>query len=209
MSLQDKLEYRDGWWWPAADQGCWAWMNREPRLPERVTAHCRRFRTAIVAGANAGFYVPQYADLFESVIAVEPEPTNFLALTRNCQQEHVIKVQAVLGDSRGGVSMRTDCGANCGGYYVNHTGHIPTLTIDDFGADVDAIHLDVEGFEGIALRGAERTIDRCRPVIMVENIGNESRYGFSGEYVAEFLAARGYVVAEKLIHDTIYRWGGE
>ena len=208
MTLESRLEKRGDLWWPAVDHGCWAWMHASAGLPERLMAHCRQFRTAIVAGANAGFYVAAYAARFERVIAVEPEPLNFLALVLNCQQANVIKLQAALGCTHGSVGVHTDHEINCGGFYVTPGGFIPRLTIDDFAAEVDAIHLDVEGYEDHVIFGASWTLRKHRPAVMVESIGNGERYGSSDDAVGRMLVERGYTTAEKLPHDTIYRWGG-
>jgi FkbM family methyltransferase len=208
VSLMEQLEKRGDLWWPKADHGCWEWMHADAGLPDALMAHCRQFRTVIVAGANAGFYIAAYASRFERVIAVEPEPVNFLALTLNCPQPNVIKVQAALGNVPGGVSVRTECDGNRGGFYVTDGGMIPTLLIDDFDAEVDAIHLDVEGYEVPALLGADLTIAAIRPAIMVESIGNGERYGYDNEAVEKRLHSWGYVAVENLKHDTIYKWGG-
>jgi FkbM family methyltransferase len=207
MTLEQQLEQRDGIWWPASDRGCWDWMHMAKELPQQVMRHVSQFRSVVVAGANAGFYIDQYASRFYSVIAIEPEPLNFLALVRNCQQPNVIKLQAALGCDRECVAMDVDHAGNCGGYFCQPGGLVPTLRIDDLAGSVDCLHLDVEGYELKALQGAEQTIAAHRPAIVCENIGNESRYGHSREAVTQWLTARGYVVAERLPHDTIFTWG--
>ena len=45
--------------------------------------------------------------------------------------------------------------------------------------DIGLIKIDVEGFELHALQGAEPTIDRCRPVLYVENDRPENRRRWS------------------------------
>ena len=207
MSLHDRLEKRGELWWPKADHGCWEWMNRFPELPDRLMAHCTSFGTVILAGANAGFYVARYAERFERVIAVEPEPLNFLALTLNCQQANVVKIQAALGLHRECVGIANDHDCNCGGFYVAGKGAVPVIRIDDIGEDVDAIHLDVEGYEANAIRGGKETIDHDYPAIMVETIGNGGRYGVTDGQLDEMLTVRGYIVAESMEHDKIYKRG--
>jgi FkbM family methyltransferase len=206
MSLHGLLEKRGDLWWPRADHGCWEWMNRSPDLPDRLMAHCTGFGTVIVAGANAGFYVARYAERFERVIAVEPEPLNFLALTLNCQQANVVKIQAALGFLRDPLSLKNDHECNCGGFYIDETdGIVPVLRIDDIVTRVDAIHLDVEGYEAFALRGGEAVLACDAPVVMVETIENGGRYGVKDEYVSKLLAAAGYTQVERLEHDAIYK----
>jgi FkbM family methyltransferase len=208
MTLDDQLEQRDGLWWPAADRGCWDWMHMAAGLPDRVMRQVSQWRSVVVAGANAGFYVAAYASRFGQVLAIEPHPLNFHALVRNCQQANVVKVQAALGIDREPVSMRVDHDGNCGGYYCQPGGLIPTIRLDDFAAPVDCLHLDVEGYELQALQGAEVTVSVHRPAVVVETIGNETRYGHTAADVHAWFLAHGYAVAERLPHDTIYTWGG-
>jgi FkbM family methyltransferase len=63
---------------------------------------------------------------------------------------------------------------------------------------VAVIQLDVEGHEQEALAGAMRTIERCRPLIVLETLPPES-------WVAEHLAPLGYRVAETIDANTVVR----
>src|SRR4030095_13809625 len=46
---------------------------------------------------------------------------------------------------------------------------VEMITIDSLGLDaVGLIKLDIQGSETIALRGAEETLRRCRPVVLIE-----------------------------------------
>lgn len=58
------------------------------------------------------------------------------------------------------------------------------ITIDSLKLNLDAIYLDLEGFELPAPKGAIRTIQRCHPQIVAE------QYTESG--VASFLSQFGY-----------------
>ena len=47
---------------------------------------------------------------------------------------------------------------------------VPQMTVDSLGLPrLDLLKADVEGMEVDVLRGAEQTIDRCRPILYVEN----------------------------------------
>ncbi|MFC1680928.1 FkbM family methyltransferase [Pseudomonadota bacterium] len=54
---------------------------------------------------------------------------------------------------------------------------VPVIKLDDeFAARrVGLIHLDVEGFEENAIRGAELIISRCRPLFMIEIHGDAAK----------------------------------
>ncbi len=58
--------------------------------------------------------------------------------------------------------------------------------------NVSIIHLDIEGFELIALRGAQETIKKWKPMIAVEDLGNSENYGYSIDVLESFLNQFGY-----------------
>jgi hypothetical protein len=77
------------------------------------------------------------------------------------------------------------------------------LAIDDAvprDRHVSLIQLDVEGFEDQALLGAMATIERCRPVIVVETLP-------APHWMAEHLAPLGYAVERTIDVNTVLRTG--
>ena len=155
--------------WPAADTICYDCIIQDIPFLREAVGYCTQHRTVIQAGGNAGMYPVELADHFDRVFTFEPEPLNFFCLERNTA--HLVDVQAingVLGDSREPVSI-SGWEPNCGSYEVSGDGDIQQLVIDDIGlTDLDFIQLDVQGFEGRALKGAIDTIQRSHPVIMLE-----------------------------------------
>ncbi len=63
---------------------------------------------------------------------------------------------------------------------------VETITIDSFGEDVDVMKLDIEGMEVSALNGAKETIERSRPICLVEILKSDL-----GE-IEKFFEARRY-----------------
>lgn len=51
-------------------------------------------------------------------------------------------------------------------------------TLDSLNLDTSFIKIDVEGAEGAVLRGAAQTIDRCRPILHIENGALEATQSF-------------------------------
>jgi len=68
---------------------------------------------------------------------------------------------------------------------------VDILALDDVvpaDRQVSVIQLDVEQFEQQALAGAMRTIQRCRPILILENLPDEN-------WLAEHILSMGYRMA--------------
>lgn len=63
---------------------------------------------------------------------------------------------------------------------------------------ISIIHLDVEGYEERALTGALRTIQRCRPMLLVETAPCDA-------WVSEYLQPLGYYVSGTVLGNTVLR----
>ena len=142
-----------------------------------------RRAVAVQAGGNCGVYASQYAEQFKSVYTFEPEYLNFHCLTHNLRQhKNTYKFQAFLGkgtENTSGITNPADqqSEANSGMFErTTTTGHIAVLSIDNLGlTGCDLIHLDIEGGEHDALRGAEHTIRQFRPLICLEWFQNRDQ----------------------------------
>lgn len=156
-------------------------------------------RTACVqAGGNLGVFPKRLAELFETVYCFEPDPDCFAKMHVNAPAENIVRFQAALGESR---EMVSTCHVRRDGKSNNHEGithtvlggNIPTLMIDDLGLRVcDLICLDIEGQELSALRGAQETLRRCRPVVAVEINKNLKYVGVTEAEIVDFIQSRGY-----------------
>lgn len=163
--------------WPEMDRGAAAAVFRTITDLDIAYRYCAKFDVAIQAGGNCGVWPAAMGLKFKTVYTFEPDPVNFRCLCANAPAGNVIKFNAALGIARGTVGM-TQRPDNCGALQIDGVGSIPTIRIDDLGLEVcDLIYLDIEGFELAALRGGRQTIDRCRPVIAVEDKGMSERYG--------------------------------
>lgn len=199
----------DGWVWPLKDQKTWPWLQNEHDLPDIISKYCSQKRVVVEAGGNAGFYVKKYSKLFETVYTFEPENLNFQCLVENVPEKNVIKIQSCLGYDRNLVDLVMSR-RNIGMYHVSleSTGQIPTLRIDDLNLQIcDLIHLDIEGFEYEALRGAEDTIKRTRPVIALEWMNHSAKFGTTEDTIENFLLSLGYKSAKKVYHENIFTYG--
>ena len=65
---------------------------------------------------------------------------------------------------------------------------IKLTTIDSLELErLDFIKLDIEGYELFALKGAEETIKRCKPLIAFEILSHASNYGYTEKQMFDYL----------------------
>jgi len=116
------------------------------------------------------------------LIAFEPQPFIFQNMCANVALNGLRNVSAwpsACGDRAGTLWFAPPdyaAGGNFGGVSMSadpipNGAAIPCIELDEvFGGEtVGLMKIDVEGFELLVLQGAELLIDRCRPVIYVEN----------------------------------------
>lgn len=152
------------------------WNRRDVPDVDEVASYAPEHRVAVQAGGNLGIFPKRLSELFEVVYTFEPEPELFGMMAANAPELNIVKFQAALGCNRGElvgmcrVRRQNDGGLSHEGItHVSGAGIIPTMRLDDLALPVcDLLYLDLEGYEFYALRGAEETIARCRPVLACE-----------------------------------------
>lgn len=168
---------QDGYLFPATCNHTGALLSHSAALFRRIVSMTDKRGVAVQAGGNVGILANLLAGVFRRVITLEPDPTNWECLDQNVKSPNVTKINSALGREEGTVAIERERG-NCGASYIDGVGIIPMTTIDAMGLNsCDLIVLDVEGYELQALQGAKDTIDKFRPVIVVEDKGHGLRYG--------------------------------
>ena len=168
--------------------------------------HLNQFRTVIQAGGNIGVYPATMAGQFERVITVEPDLTNYQALLLNVAGHANIEHHwAAFGDKIGTASVDHPYPENIGAHQLKAGNDVRVLTIDSFCVNnCDFIQLDIEGYEHLALLGAEKTIKKTYPVITLELKGLGSRYGYTDEDTINLLQDWGYESVGRVNRDVIF-----
>jgi hypothetical protein len=162
----------------------------------------------VQAGGNVGVYPALLAETFETVVTAEPDDVNYECLQRNLTDcNNVIHMHAAFGAEAGVCKPVHLDETNCGAHLVEFsTGNVPVLKIDDMQlTDCDAIWLDVEGSELLALQGAELTIERFSPVISVEDKGLNEAFGVEDGALQAWLSKRGYEQVGAYGRDKIFK----
>ena len=161
----------------------------EPDTIKFITANCG-VGDIIHAGTYFGDFLPALSSAVGDtckVWAFEPNTENF-----RCAQitllindiKNVSLINAALGDSPSTAKMiiESNQGIALGGGSrllredeKGKTINVDVVTIDDVipaDRNISILHLDVEGFEKEVLQGALKTINRCLPMILMEDNNN-------------------------------------
>ncbi len=138
--------------------------------------------TVVEIGANIGSHTICLSQLVGDtgrVYALEPQRLVFQLLCGNMAINSALNVeclQAAAGSEKGSImvpELDPRASNNVGGLGLggfDSGKEVPVMTIDSLGLkQCHFIKADVEGMEEDALRGAEETIKRCKPILYVEN----------------------------------------
>lgn len=186
--------------------------------PQRDKAYeyVRHWRCAVDMGAHVGIFSCDFAKRFERVIAFEPMPSTRECLTRNVPANvevqpfacgsKVEKAQMARNEQNsGGSEIVADHGA------VNKPGtacvEVDVVALDGFELPLlDLLKLDVQGCEPDALLGAKQTLQRCRPVVLIEEKPMKGKGGTIDHIMKarEVLLSLGYSIRELVGADRIY-----
>jgi FkbM family methyltransferase len=147
-------------------------MPAEYQLPHRLAAlrSCSKFRLAVDVGAHLGFWSRHLSTVFENVHAFEPSKVYRDLLALNAPK--VTIHPTALGDKEGEGSLLVPK-VNSGAAFLTKTikgnESVSIRPLDSFSLDcVDFIKIDCEGFEYQVIQGALGTLERCSPVICIE-----------------------------------------
>lgn len=151
----------------------------EPWLVELFPKYIKPGSTVIDAGAHVGVHTLSFARLVGTrgrVYAFEPQRKLFRELVFNLRLNaitNVVPLRYAVGHTTATVEMNLAERGNEGATQVGSGGdRVELRAIDSFGfRNVSLIKIDVEHFEDFLLEGAQLTIARYRPVIIIEIMG--------------------------------------
>jgi len=181
------MKQSHGFWFPDYD-------NHFPRLLEKSLKKegilryqwkardaaiqiCDQRRICLDIGANVGLWSCDLVENFEKVIAFEPVQEFIQCYRKNVKKDNYFVYECALGKENSFINMNIVEG-NTGHTHIDKSsfgrGAIPLKTLDSFNfSDIDLIKIDVEGHENDILQGALETIERNRPVLVIEQQKHE------------------------------------
>ena len=147
----------------------------------------------IDVGVNIGYHsLAMHKETGCAVIGFEPNPTHFAIAAENCKGAPIQLFNAALGSRRDVIKMTDvtiDDAGNYGETKQDDEGTIEAqcITLDSLNMpEISGMKIDVEGFELGVMKGAEKTIDKYRPVIFYEALNLD----WTGCF--DFLSNKGY-----------------
>jgi len=218
-------------WMPDEEQELVEWMQNSGRIVDgrgtyqydkivAVLGQCRSFRRCVEQGSHIGLWTRFLQARFDSIECFEP-----VSRLRDCWLRNIELTAGTslwpfaLGKESGRVSMLSNDYASGDSYLSTAVsrrvidGHVAKpadanvemRTIDSFKfIDVDLIKLDAEGYEENIARGAEQTIRKWRPTIVIEQKRDMARkFGLEPQGGVAYLKSLGYRVVREINGDFI------
>jgi FkbM family methyltransferase len=192
-----KIEKVNGFWVPSNDVHLNDWKQGKPFTQNKCLLkfldYCKtqnkKFKTVIDVGAWCGTWAKALEPFAKKVIAFEPDKVHFECLQKNCTINCDCRNEAV-GSENQNVSLTENDFTQA--KRVDSTGNIRMVTIDSFDyKDVDLIKIDVEGYEMEVLKGAEKTLQSTK-YLMIELNNNTKKYGSSNNDIEKYINNIGF-----------------
>lgn len=173
-------------------------LDHDPNLLPEILKQINPGDCVVDAGAFIGDHTIAYVRKVGPkglVFAFEPNPVAIECLRHNVQAHNVAIFDRALGEHDGIAPLSGNNGVPSGGYLGEHmkVADIAVAPLDDFHIAPDFIKLDVEGCELKALQGAEKTINKHHPRMVIE-INREAleRQLTRPEHIFAWLQHHGY-----------------
>ena len=210
-----------GWWFPEGETHLTRMLDKSVnkggpnryqfQVRDRSMGYVTNKRLALDIGANVGLWSRDLVKNFTTVMAWEPVPMFRECLIRNVPADNLQIRTEALGDQNTKVTMNVAVD-NMGHTHVDPDrmgqGETELRTLDSYElTDVDYIKIDCEGFEYRVLKGAEETIKRCRPLVIVEQKPHDTYTRDYGQFAAvELLQSWGMRNVDRVKDDWIMGW---
>ena len=203
------IEKVNDFWVPSNDVHIEQWKSGSPftqnKCLNKFIKYCesqtKKMKTVIDVGAWCGTWAKAIEPFAKKVIAFEPDQTHFECLQRNCTINCTPRMEAV-GAQLQEVSLTEDNFTQA--KRVDEKGNIRMITLDHMEyEDVDMIKIDVEGYEMEVLKGATKTLESVK-YLMIELNNNTKKYGSNNIEVEKHIVSLGFKVLMEHWPDKVF-----
>ena len=204
-----KIEKVNGFWVPSDDVHLQDWKQNNNFTQSKcldkfltfIEKNALKFNHVLDIGAWVGTWTMKINPFCGRVIAFEPDPLHYECLVKNVPEE-VETHQLAVGNDKKMISLSEDNFTQA--KRVVGEGNIPMVTIDSLNfTDVDLIKIDVEGYEMEVLKGADKTLEKAK-YLMIELNNNSKKYGSSNLEIEKYLRKKGFRIMIKAWPDVVW-----
>ena len=204
-----RYDEASGWYTPDCfASGPKAYCGRSAVIEHALQFSIRR-QTVVQAGGHIGVWPLKLAEHFAQVVCFEPVPSNWECLVKNVVLPNVELHQEALGPKNGTTKINHRVTSSGGHHIATRLDRphieVPLRALDSLNlTDVDAMFLDIEGYEIPALTGANRILKDRKPLLVIENNGCSKKFGYKPDALKKFLAPYGYKFVDRFGEDEIF-----
>ena len=205
----------DGWTIWAGDKFKGIIAQCQQRLNVALT-FCHKYECAVDVGACYGLYSYYLSHRFGKVYAFEPFVKNVEAIKANLHlfssASRFVLEPYGLSDKEEGMQIITGPEGGLTTYYKDE-GVCQFRTLDSLNLNPDFLKIDAEGMDLKVLKGAEETLKRSKPVIMIEDTRTNTKKErakrehsewYEEGQIPEYLQTFGYLPRAKIGIDWVY-----
>lgn len=221
------MKHELGWYFPDGEHHLPDWMRTAHQMRDGVHQYqftkyaaalkfVKSRRNAIDVGAHIGQWSRNMAKDFGYLFAFEPVPDYADCwVTNMVGMDNAVLYREALGEKPGTVSLKCGTPGSHGDTFIapeseaNAAKGVPIRALDSLGlVAVDFLKIDCEGYELFVLKGAEQTVRRDKPCVIVEQKpGKAQAYGLGETDAVELLKSWGAKPRAVMSGDFILSWG--
>ena len=218
------FKFVHGWWLPAEDTHFDEYLAKSIEIkgkrlyqPKHLSRcfhyiHLKKNKnTAIDIGAHCGFWSFYLSLNFNKTYAFEPVERFRECFKKNVTSTNVELMPFAIGEINKTVSLNINFN-NTGATHVSegayNENNVEMKKLDEFKFEnLDFVKIDVEGYESNVVLGAEDTLKKHKPLIIIEQKKNNSERYANGQFEAiDILKKYGANVVEQVVNDYILEW---
>lgn len=189
---------------------------------DAALSYVKNFNEVVDIGAHVGISVLHWAEYFKEITAFEPMLDHFNCLEENTKHLSMVnRINCAISNENKILKGAYRTSKNSGSFQLLDDSYcqpskkdprkiynIESKKLDEFNfKSVGLIKIDVEGWELEVLNGAINTINKHRPILLIEFTGGNSKKSLHTYNVEEYynlIEKLNYISVIKINDDTIY-----